>query len=237
MAKPRFAGLGAEGCTSIRKLKDGEATDDLFAFLTAEPNAEVATIPLSSPRRSVYKLTVFRRAASAEPVPAPQADTAPANRYTGGMIPSRLLTTEAVRAVSTVSSKKLLFEMLSEAAAQAYGLRPDAACAALTDREFLGPTGVGQGVALPHARLDGLERVKGLFIRLERPLDFGSSDRQPVDLIFGLLAPADTGVEHLKALASVSRTFRNAALRAKLRANCCPLTLHAILTEPSSRTA
>ena len=147
---------------------------------------------------------------------------------------SQLLTVEAVRVVSAVSSKKRLFNTLSEAAAQVYGLRSDAVCGALMERESLGPTGVGQGVALPHARLDDLDRVRGLFIRLERPLDFGAVDRQPVDLIFGLFAPADAGVEHLKALANVSRTLRNPELCAKLRANEEPLTLHAILTERSS---
>lgn len=150
---------------------------------------------------------------------------------------SQLLTVEAVRVVSAVSSKKRLFNTLSEAAAQVYGLRSDAVCSALMERESLGPTGVGQGVALPHARLDDIDRVKGLFIRLERPLDFGAVDRQPVDLVFGLFAPTDAGVEHLKALANVSRTLRNPELCATLRANDDPLTLHAILTERSSSRA
>lgn len=149
---------------------------------------------------------------------------------------AQLLPIEAVRTVPFASSKKRLFEAVSETAAGAYGLRPDIVCGALMERENLGPTGVGQGVALPHARLDALDRVKGLFIRLGRPLDFGSTDRQPVDLNFGLLAPADTGVDHLKALASVSRTFRNPDLCVKLRANSDAITLHAILTEPINRT-
>lgn len=150
---------------------------------------------------------------------------------------SQLLSVEAVRVVSSVSSKKRLFNTLSEAVAQVYHLHSDVVCAALMERESLGPTGVGQGVALPHARLEGLDRVKGLFIKLERPLDFGSVDRQPVDLVFGLFAPAEAGVEHLKALATVSRTLRNADLCAKLRANDDPVTLHAILTERSTSRA
>ncbi|WP_375262594.1 PTS sugar transporter subunit IIA [Palleronia sp.] len=145
---------------------------------------------------------------------------------------SQILTVEAVRTISAVSNKRRLFETLSQAAAQAYGLRTKTVYGALMDRESLGATGVGQGVALPHARLTTLEHVVGLFIRLERPLDYGSADRQPVDLIFGLFAPTDTGVEHLKAQARVSRMLRNPDLCAKLRANNDPPTLHAILTEP-----
>jgi PTS system nitrogen regulatory IIA component len=93
---------------------------------------------------------------------------------------------------------------------------------------------VGNGIALPHARLDDLDRIFGIFIRLEKPLDYESVDRQPVDLIFGLFAPKDSGVEHLKALALVSRTMRDPAICAKLRANTDPLTIHAILTEARS---
>jgi PTS system nitrogen regulatory IIA component len=102
---------------------------------------------------------------------------------------------------------------------------------ALMERESLGPTGVGQGVALPHARLGGLDEVVGVFILLERPIDFDSVDRLPVDLVFGLFAPEDAGVEHLKALALVSRTLRDAGICGKLRANPDPAKLHAILTE------
>jgi PTS system nitrogen regulatory IIA component len=101
---------------------------------------------------------------------------------------------------------------------------------ALQERESLGPTGVGHGVALPHARLNSLTEVQGAFLRLEKPIDFDSADRQPVDLVFALFAPADTGVAHLKALALVSRTLRDETLCAKLRANNDPATLYTILT-------
>ena len=97
--------------------------------------------------------------------------------------------------------------------------------------ESLGPTGVGHGVALPHARLDGLDQVVGVLTLLEKPIDFDSVDRQPVDLAFALFAPIDAGVEHLKALALVSRTLRDPGLRAKLRSNTDPLTLYTIVTE------
>ncbi len=143
---------------------------------------------------------------------------------------STILRTEAVKTVSAISSKKRLFHELGDLAAQVYGLKSAEVATALQERESLGPTGVGGGIALPHARLDGLPHVHGLFIRVEKLLDFESVDRQPVDLVFALLAPQDAGVEHLKALAVVSRTMRDPALCAKLRANADPQTLHTLLT-------
>src|SRR5690606_13608659 len=137
----------------------------------------------------------------------------------------------AVRVFGQVSSKKRLFQDLAEIAHGAHGLSVAETVDALQERETLGPTGVGQGVALPHARLEGLTKVVGVFVRLEKPLDFDSVDRQPVDLVFALFAPKESGVEHLKALAQVSRTLRDAATCAKLRANTDPAALHAVLTE------
>ena len=104
----------------------------------------------------------------------------------------------------------------------------------LMERETLGPTGVGHGVALPHARLPGLDAVQGAFLLLEKPIDFDAVDRAPVDIIFALFAPEDAGVEHLKALALVSRTLREASVCTKLRANADPATLYTILTESPS---
>lgn len=142
-----------------------------------------------------------------------------------------LLKPEAVKSVSTVSSKKMLLHALADLAAQVHGIDAETTVRALQDREALGPTGVGHGVALPHARIAGLEDVKAVFIRLEKPIDFNAVDRQPVDLFFCLLAPESAGVEHLKALALVSRTMRDASTCAKLRANEDPDTLHTIITE------
>lgn len=142
-----------------------------------------------------------------------------------------LLKPEAVKLVSTVSSKKMLLHSIADLAAQAHGLDAEDTLRALQDREALGPTGVGHGVALPHARIAGLDAVKAVFMRLEKPIDFSAVDRQPVDLFFGLLAPEDAGVEHLKALALISRTMRDASICAKLRANDDASTLHTILTE------
>ncbi len=100
----------------------------------------------------------------------------------------------------------------------------------LQERETLGPTGVGHGIALPHARIHDLDRIVAVFLRLEKPLEYESVDRLPVDLVFGLLAPTNAGVEHLKALALISRTMRDPATCTKLRANSDPDKIHAILT-------
>ncbi len=151
---------------------------------------------------------------------------------------STILKPAAVKVIGKTSSKKRLFMDLGDIAASAYGLNAEEIVDALLERESLGPTGVGNGVALPHARLPDLEKVVGVFVRLESPVDFDSVDRQPVDLVFGLFAPKEAGVEHLKALALVSRTMRDSSICAKLRANSDPATLHAILTEgPASRAA
>ncbi|WP_415183476.1 PTS sugar transporter subunit IIA [Phaeovulum sp.] len=144
---------------------------------------------------------------------------------------SNLLQPQAVKVLAHVTSKKRLFQDLAEIAHSAYGLNVAQTVDALQERESLGPTGVGHGVALPHARLHGLDKVVAVFLRLERPLDFDAVDRQPVDLVFALFAPEDSGVEHLKALALVSRTMRNAEVCTKLRANVDPAALHAVLTE------
>ncbi|MDO9639300.1 MAG: PTS sugar transporter subunit IIA [Pseudotabrizicola sp.] len=150
---------------------------------------------------------------------------------------AKLLTPGAVRVVGQITSKKRLFQELGEMVAASYGLTAGIAVDGLQERESLGPTGVGHGIALPHARLQDLDRIVGVFIRLEKPLDYDSVDRQPVDLIFGLFAPKDSGVDHLKALALVSRTMRDQSVVTKLRANTDPAKLHAILTEARSTQA
>lgn len=141
-----------------------------------------------------------------------------------------VLTPAAVKTVGGMTSKKRLLKELGDVAADCYGLDAAAAVIALHDRESIGPTGVGHGVALPHARLGSLSRVVGVFLRLEKPLDFGSIDGQPVDLVFALFAPDDCGVAHLKALAATARVMRDPAICAKLRANESSDTLYTILT-------
>lgn len=151
---------------------------------------------------------------------------------------SQILKPEAVKVIGSLSSKKRLLQDVADLAAGVYGINASDAVDALQERESLGPTGVGHGVALPHCRLPKLQTVVGVFIRLETPLEFDAVDRQPVDLIFGLFAPEESGVDHLKALALVSRTLRDATVCGKLRVNSDPATLHAVLTEaPSSQAA
>ena len=150
---------------------------------------------------------------------------------------SDILKPEAVKILGASSSKKRLFHDLGDLAVAAYGLSAQTVVDALIERENLGPTGVGHGIALPHARLKSVDRVCGMFLRLEKPLDFDAVDRQPVDLAFALLAPEDAGVEHLKALALVSRTMRDADMQAKLRANYDASTLHTILTASEAQAA
>ncbi len=149
-----------------------------------------------------------------------------------------ILRPDAVKTISSCTSKKRLFHDLGELAETSYGMHATAVIDALIEREGLGPTGVGQGIALPHARMAEADTVSGLFLRLEKPLNFDAVDRQPVDLVFALIAPENAGVDHLKALALVSRTLRDTSICAKLRANSDPGTLHTILTElPSSQAA
>ncbi|WP_147109685.1 PTS sugar transporter subunit IIA [Tateyamaria sp. syn59] len=142
-----------------------------------------------------------------------------------------LLTPEAVKVVTSASSKKRLFHEIGDLMQSAYDLNAALVVESLIAREALGPTGVGHGVALPHARLDGIESVMGAFVLLDKPIDFDAVDRQPVDIAFALFAPEEAGVEHLKALALVSRTLRDPAICTKLRANPDPSTLYAILNE------
>lgn len=144
---------------------------------------------------------------------------------------SELLVAPAVRVTGSITSKKRLLQDIGELAAAAYGLNAAVAIEGLQERESLGPTGVGHGVALPHARLEEVSEIVAVFLRLEKPLDYDSVDRQPVDLVFALFAPKDSGVDHLKALALVSRTMRDPGIVSKLRANTDPAKIYAILTE------
>lgn len=148
-----------------------------------------------------------------------------------------ILVPEGVRVVGSLTSKKRLFQELADIAASLTELRPGDLFDALQERESLGPTGVGNGVALPHARIEGVERVSGVFLRLEKPLPFDAVDRQPVDLVFALFAPNDAGVDHLKALALASRKLRNPTVCTKLRANSDPATLYAVLMEGEATQA
>ena len=147
---------------------------------------------------------------------------------------SNLLKPEAIRIFSSVSSKKRLLHDIAGIAEACYQTDYSQTVEALIERESLGPTGVGGGIALPHARLEKLDKVVGAFVLLENPVEFDAIDKQPVDIVFGLFAPKSAGVEHLKALALVSRTLREQSIVAKLRSNPKSSTLYTILTEPAN---
>jgi PTS system nitrogen regulatory IIA component len=149
-----------------------------------------------------------------------------------------LITPDSVLANFRVSGKKQALQELARKAASITGQPERLICDILVEREGLGTTGVGMGIAIPHGKLPGIERVTGLFARLERPIDFESIDDQPVDLIFLLLAPDGAGADHLKALARVSRLLRDRAICAKLRGTDSAMALYSLLTEhPASHAA
>lgn len=150
---------------------------------------------------------------------------------------SDLITPEGVIAKLKVSSKKQALQELAQRAAKITGLSERRIFEGLIARERLGTTGVGQGIAIPHAKFEELDRLYALFARLDHPIDFDAVDERPVDLIFVLLAPGDAGAEHLKALALVSRLLRNQAVCAKLRGSDDAAALYALLTEPAASAA
>ena len=150
---------------------------------------------------------------------------------------SDLLIPGAVLSGTAPGSKKKLFALLGEAAASAYGLDAAAVADRLAAREKLGSTGFGGGIAIPHGKIEALAGVRGLFIRLEKPLDFASVDEAPVDLVFALLSPPEAGADHLKALARVSRRLRDRAFTAKLRGAGSADALYALLAGTETRDA
>ncbi|MFK5996948.1 MAG: PTS sugar transporter subunit IIA [Rhodobacterales bacterium] len=153
------------------------------------------------------------------------------------MVLSDILVADAVHYAQSETSKKRLLQKISEQAANVYNLDSAKVFSALNARESLGTTGVGRGVAIPHARFESLDHIVGLFTRLQKPLEYGSMDHQPVDLIFTLLAPEKDGAEHLKALALVSRTLRDENVCAKLRSNQDEQTIFSILIENTESQA
>jgi nitrogen PTS system EIIA component len=141
-----------------------------------------------------------------------------------------LITPQSVIARLRAASKKQLLQELSKRAAETTGLPERTIFDVLLERERLGTTGVGDGIAIPHGKLAELNRLHGLFARLETPVDFDAVDDQPVDLIFLLLAPEGAGADHLKALARVSRLLRDRATCEKLRGADTADALYALLT-------
>lgn len=150
---------------------------------------------------------------------------------TGFLAPGTVL--EAMSA----ASKKALFQQLAVPLAAAHGLDPRLIAERLAAREKLGSTGFGGGVAIPHAKIEGLSHVVGAFVRLTQPIDFGAVDDLPVDLVFVLLSPLASGADHLKALATVSRQLRDRAFTAKLRGAGSRDALLALLSSSETRDA
>ncbi|MCM8731162.1 PTS sugar transporter subunit IIA [Hephaestia sp. GCM10023244] len=150
---------------------------------------------------------------------------------------SDILSADAALAQVSAPTKKHLFQTLATAAGESYGVDPQAVAETLAEREKLGSTGFGGGVAIPHGRLDGLDRVVGVVVQLAQPIDYQAIDDLPVDLAFMLLSPPQAGAAHLKALARVSRGLRDGGFVAKLRGAGSPDALYALLTDSGARDA
>ena len=145
-----------------------------------------------------------------------------------------LITPDSVLPSLKAGTKKQVLHELARKAAALTGQNERTIGEVLTERERLGSTGVGLGIGIPHGKLPGLERIIGVFARLEKPVDFDAIDDQPVDLVFLLLAPAGAGAEHLRALALVSRLLRDRSTCAKLRGTDNQLALYSLLVEDSA---
>ena len=135
------------------------------------------------------------------------------------------------------SSKKQLLQELAEAGADRTGIECHAIFESLLEREKLGSTGVGNGVAIPHAKLPGMDRMVGVFAHLNKPVAFEAVDDQPVDIVFMLLAPEGSGADHLKALSRVARILRNQSTLASIRNSSDPDAIYSLLTSQENASA
>ncbi len=147
------------------------------------------------------------------------------------------LSPEAIIPALRVTGKKHALQELSAHAARLTGLDERTVFEALLQRERLGSTGIGEGIAIPHGKLPQLTRLFGLLARLEKPIDFEALDAQPVDLVFLLLAPENAGADHLKALARVARLLREPGVVERIRATRGADAIYAVLTEVSAPRA
>jgi PTS system nitrogen regulatory IIA component len=150
---------------------------------------------------------------------------------------ANLITSDCVIANLRAANKKQILQELARKAATLTGQSETAIYDVLDEREKLGTTGIGHGIAIPHGKLPGLDRVYGVFARLERPVDFDAIDDQPVDLIFLLLGPANCGGDHLKALAKVSRLLRDRLLCEKVRGSTNCDAIYALMNETEALNA
>jgi PTS system nitrogen regulatory IIA component len=144
---------------------------------------------------------------------------------------------DAIKTALPGGSKKALLQQLAHLAGQRLGADSGAILASVSEREQLGSTGFGHGVAIPHGKIDGLKQIYCLFARLSEPLDYKAIDGRPVDLIFLLLSPLDSGAEHLKALATVSRVTRHPGTLEKVRGARTRDALAAVLMGADERDA
>lgn len=148
-----------------------------------------------------------------------------------------LLSLESVIPNLKVTSKKQSLQELAKRGSQLFELDERQLFDILLEREKLGTTGVGNGIAIPHGKLPNLDRLHGIFARMEKPIDFEAIDERPVDLIFLLLAPESAGADHLKALAKVSRLLRDQSVVEKLRGSEQPEALYSLLTDLTTSRA
>ncbi|MEO6199456.1 MAG: PTS sugar transporter subunit IIA [Sphingomicrobium sp.] len=144
---------------------------------------------------------------------------------------------DAIKPAFPGGNKRSLLQQLASLAGQRLGIEPAAILSGLTEREQLGSTGFGQGVAIPHCKIDGLQRIYGLFVRLAEPVDYKAVDGGRVDIIFLLLSPPNAGAEHLKALAAISRVMRHEATLEKMRGARSRDALAAVLIGADERDA
>lgn len=149
-----------------------------------------------------------------------------------------LIQPDAVLPALKVNSKKQLLQIMSEKAAALTGLSEREVFDTVLQRERLGSTGVGNGIAIPHGKINSVKRIAGVFAQLETPVDFEALDDQPVDIVFLLLAPENAGADHLKALSRIARMLRDPERIAKLRnAHDANLLYELLTSQPASNAA
>lgn len=150
---------------------------------------------------------------------------------------SDLIEASAIMPALKANSKKQLLQLLSEKAAAVTGLPEREVFDTILQRERLGSTGVGNGIAIPHGKLPGITKIIGIFARLETPVDFEALDDQPVDLVFLLLAPEGAGADHLKALSRIARALRDNDTVTKIRGTNDATAIHTVLSQAPASSA
>ena len=150
---------------------------------------------------------------------------------------SDIISPDAVFAALKPNSKRQLLQELSTHAANLTGVDERGIFDTLLQRERLGSTGVGNGVAIPHGKLKDFKKISGMFVKLEKPLDYEALDDQPVDIVFMLLAPEGSGADHLKALSRIARLLRNQSMLAHLREASDPEAIYSMICEAEKANA